>query len=292
MTIKLILLSFVSFLLNDFGVQSAQPYFPSQITFSTNDHQSIYAIDELNQQAYNSYVISPTLTQYAFAMKNFPFAIPDSPQSKYYVQLKLNSPSNSCNYGTYWKYGDYLSSAFPSHWNFNDSSFKIDNFVKFKYEMIHSDNDTGDEDYWYANEICQIDSGEKFPCQEIYFKKNTDIPLRTANVFRRRWEVVRETIYYNVTSVGKPDDKLFNRIPQNWAYNCTDLMLGLLYDPQILVIALNKTSPVQMWLTTPPHIINGNDTVIIEWHPSNTSQCSDCLTHSPRWGPPMDPTIF
>ncbi|CAF1404747.1 unnamed protein product [Rotaria sordida] len=269
-------------MLSDYGVRCAQPYFPPQITFSTYENKAIYAIDELNQQAYRSYIITPTLTEYSFAMQHFPFAIPDSPESKYYVQLKLNFPSNSCNYGTYWKYGDYLSSAFPSHWNFNDSSFKIDNFVNFRYEMIHSNNKTGDEDYWYANKICEIDTGEKFPCQEIYFKKNTDIPLRTAQVFRRRWEVLHETIYYKVISIGKPDDRLFKRIPQNWAYNCTDLALGLLYNPQILVISLDKTSSVQLWLNTPPHYINGNDTVTIEWQPSTASKCNDCVTWTPK----------
>ncbi|CAF0818768.1 unnamed protein product [Adineta steineri] len=242
------------------GVRCAQPYFPPQITFSTYENKAIYAIDELNQQAYRSYIINPTLTEYSFAMQHFPFAIPDSPESKYYVQLKLSYPSNSCNYGTYWKYGDYLSSAFPSHWNFNDSSFKIDNFVNFRYDMIHSNNNTGNEDYWYANETCRIDSGEYFPCQEIYFKKNTDIPLRSAQVVRRRWE----------------------RIPQNWAYNCTDLSLGLLYNPQLLVILLNNTSSVQLWLNTPPHRINGNGTVIIEWHPSTASKCNDCVTWTPK----------
>ena len=186
MITKLILLCLVSLMLSDYEVRCAQPYFPPQITFSTYENKAIYAIDELNQQAYRSYVIDSTLTEYSFAMQPFPFAIPDSPESKYYVQLKLDSPSNICNYGTYWKYGDYLGSAFPSHWNFNDSSFKIDNFVNFRYEMIHSNNNTGDEDYWYANEICETDTGEKFPCQEIYFKKNTEILLRTAQVIRRR----------------------------------------------------------------------------------------------------------
>ena len=44
--------------------------------------------------------------------------------------------------------------------------------------MIHSNNSSPDEDYWYANEKCEIQDGSKPPCQEIYFKKNTEIPLR------------------------------------------------------------------------------------------------------------------
>ena len=94
--------------------------------------------------------------------------------------------------------------------------------------------------------------------------------------------MLHETIYYEVISIGKPDNRLFNRIPQNWAYNCTDLSLGLLYDPQILVIPLDKTSSIQLWLTTPPHRINGNDSVIIEWHPSTASKCNDCVTWTPK----------
>ncbi|CAF4204298.1 unnamed protein product, partial [Rotaria sp. Silwood2] len=67
--------------------------------------------------------------------------------------------------------------SFPLHWG-NDSSYKIRNYVSFNSEMIHSNNSSEDEDYWYSNATCSTDSGDKYPCQEIYFKKNTDLPLR------------------------------------------------------------------------------------------------------------------
>ncbi|CAF3969565.1 unnamed protein product [Rotaria sp. Silwood1] len=171
-----------------------------------------------------------------------------------------------------------MVNSFPAHWNFNDSSFKIDNFIKFKYDMIHSDKNTNEEDYWYANETCEIYTGEKFPCQEIYFKKNTDIPLRTAEVVRRGWDLFHVTTYYKVISIGKLDEKLFKRIPETWAYTCTDLMLQTSYNPSIVAIDLNKSAPVQVWLKSPPYRINGNDTVAIEWRPANYSKCNDCLT--------------
>ncbi|CAF2051913.1 unnamed protein product [Rotaria magnacalcarata] len=61
-------------------VQCVQPYFPSQATFSIDDdHQTIMAIDPVNQ---NSYQISQE-RGYAFVMKNFPYTIPDSPESKH-----------------------------------------------------------------------------------------------------------------------------------------------------------------------------------------------------------------
>ena len=115
MMMKLTFLWFVSTLLNNSRVHGVQPYFPPQLTFTMYDNQVLYTIDELNQRAYQSSILSPTLTQYSFAMKNFPFAIPESPQSKYYVQLRLDSPSNSCSYGTYWKYGGNVFNSFPSH---------------------------------------------------------------------------------------------------------------------------------------------------------------------------------
>jgi hypothetical protein len=34
--------------------QSAQPNFPTQITFSPDNGQTIYAIDEINQRAYKT----------------------------------------------------------------------------------------------------------------------------------------------------------------------------------------------------------------------------------------------
>ena len=148
--------------------------------------------------------------------------------------------------------------------------------------MIHSPADAGDEDYWYANETYEIYTGEKFPCQEIYFKKNTDIPLRTTAIVRRGWDLFHEITYYNVSSIGKPDEKFFDQIPKNWAYNCTDLMLHPVYNPTILTIELHKSVTVEVSLYSPPHRIDGNDTVTIEWSPSSWSNCSDCLTWIPK----------
>ncbi|CAF4501911.1 unnamed protein product [Rotaria sp. Silwood2] len=102
--------------------------------------------------------------------------MPDSPQSKYYIQLLVDSLPSSCMYGTYWKYGGNTFNSFPSHW-LNGASFKIDNYIKFKYDIMHSTNSSQDEDYWYANETCQTDSGNIYPCEEIYLKKNTQISL-------------------------------------------------------------------------------------------------------------------
>ena len=42
-----------------------------------------------------------------------------------------------------------------------------------------------DEDYWYANVTCRIDQWRIYPCEEIYFQKNTEIPLRFVQVIRR-----------------------------------------------------------------------------------------------------------
>jgi len=55
--------------------------------------------------------------------------------------------------------------------------------------------------------------------------------------------------------------------------------LGLLYYPQRLKIDLNQNAKVQVWLTTPPHRINGNDTVTIQRNPI---ECKDCFTISPK----------
>ncbi|CAF4049898.1 unnamed protein product, partial [Rotaria sordida] len=95
---------------------SAQPYFPPQIVFSPNDGQTLYAIDEINQRAYTILHYGSTGREMSFAMKHFPYAIPDSPQSKYYVQLIVDSLPFDCMYGTYWKYGGNQYNSFPSHW--------------------------------------------------------------------------------------------------------------------------------------------------------------------------------
>jgi len=145
--------------------------------------------------------------------------------------------------------------------------------------MIHSTNSSEDEDHWYSNATCRPDSGEIVPCEEIYFKKNTDIPLRLVYMVRRGWNVVRETINYTIISIGKLDEKYFDAIPKNWSLICRDVMLGLYYNPQTINISLHESVKVQIWLPTPPHRINGNDTVSIQWNPS---ECKDCFIISPN----------
>ena len=212
-------------------------------------------------------------------MKHFPYAIPDSPQSTNYVQLLVDSPPLGCQYGTYWKYGGNQQNSFPAHWWVNFTTFEIQNYLQFKYDMIHSTNSSETEDHWYSNETCRPDTGEIVPCQEIYFIKNTEIPLRIVQVVRRGWVVIQETFNYKVIAMGKPDDKYFDSIPKDWSLTCRDVTLGLFYDPQTTKIDLNQSVKVQIWLPTPPHRINGNDSAVFQWKASN---CSDCFTFSPK----------
>ena len=256
--------------------ECVQPYFPPQITFSPDGDQTIYAIDQINQRAYLSLKYGVSDHEISFVMKHFPDAIPDSPESKYYVQLLTDSAPAGCMYGTYWQYGGNVFNSFPSHW-VNGSSYEIKNYIQFKYPMIHSNND--DEDHWYSNETCQVDGGESYPCEEIYFKKNTDIPLRFTQVLRRGWNVVQVVTNFGIKSIGKPDEKYFDSVPKNWSMTCRDVMLGLLIYSQTNKIELHQSVDVQIWLITPPHRINGNDTVVVEW---KTSQPSDTLTWSPK----------
>ncbi|CAF4807656.1 unnamed protein product, partial [Rotaria sp. Silwood2] len=88
-----------------------------------------------------------SVPQISYALQHFPYATPDSPQAKYYVQLLLGYSSlEPCMYATYWKYGGNYFNVFPSHW-LNGSSLEIKNYVNFTYKRIHSDNSSPDEDY-------------------------------------------------------------------------------------------------------------------------------------------------
>lgn len=272
----LYLISFI--LLNGLG-ECVQPYFPNQIVFSPDNGATIFAIDELNQRASVSRKYGDSGEETSYVMKHFPFAPPDSPQSTYYVQLSVNSPPLDCQYGTYWKYGGNQYNSFPAHWWVNLTTYEIQNYFKFQHGMIHSTNSSETEDHWYANETCYVDLGPDVPCLEIYFIKNTEIPLRSLQVIRRGWVAYQSTTNYKVIAVGKPDDKYFDSIPKDWFLSCRDVMLGLYYEPQTTKIDLKQSVKVQIWLPTPPHRINGNDNVVIQWKPSN---CSDCFTFSPK----------
>jgi hypothetical protein len=254
--------------------ECVQPYFPPQLLFFAGP--TLYAVDEINQQAYKSVSDSVKSSETAYAMKSFPYAIPDSPQSKYYVQLQDKFPDTGCRYGTYWKYGGNTFNTFPEHWN-NGSSFEIRNFINFKYEMIHSNKSFVYEDYWYSNKTCRP-LGKTCPCEEIYFRKGTDIPVRSTQVVRTPWDVQQYTTEYLMITVGKPDDKYFDPIIKDWSFTCRDVMLGVLYNPNTSKIDLSKSVKFQVWLPTPPHRMNGTDTVTIQW---KAAGCTDCLTWKP-----------
>ena len=268
----------ISFVVYYYSVQTAQPYFPPQIVFSFGDDEIIMAIDEINQRAYMTYPITPSLTLFSYVLKHFPYPPPDSPQAKYYVQLVNLSSPNSCAFGTYWKYGRDAPNSFPSHWA-NGTSFEIKNYMNYTYEMIHSNESLKNEDHWYSNETCQIGTGEIYPCQEIYFKKDTDIPLQFIEIYRHEGRFIRSITDYTIISIGKPDDKYFNSISKDWFNICRDNDLGVLYHPETVHIYLHDTVTVQVWLHSPPHRINGNDTVYIQW---NATDCADCFTWTPK----------
>ncbi len=273
-----IYLHFISFILWYYFAECLQPFFPSQIVFSPDDGTTTIAIDEINQRAYKMLTYGSTRREISYVEKNFSYAPVDSPQSKNYVQLTTDSPPLSCMYGTYWKYGRNNFNSFPSHW-LNGTSFKIKNYLNFSYEMLHSKDPSGNDDYWYSNVTCRLDSGESVPCEEIYFKKNTDIPLRFVQVIRRGSNTVQVTTNYQVIAMGKPDEKYFDSIPKNWFVACQDFNLGLLYNPVFTKINLKQSSKIHISLTAPPHRINGNDTVIIRWE---STECSDCVRWTPK----------
>ena len=146
--------------------------------------------------------------------------------------------------------------------------------------MIHSDNESVLEDYWYSDGKCQVSNGESYPCEEIYFIKNTDIPLRTVRVEPYE-NMVRKTTQYTVMSIGKPDEKLFEPIPIDWAYSCPDSTQGIVYSPQRLELKVNESVTIEMYLTAPPHRINGNNSVILEFELDPCTPCDHCF----RWTP-------
>lgn len=265
-------------------VESAQPYFPPQITFIVEDASDhyLFAVDEVNQRAYKWHVIDTHDQLHAYLMQHFPYATPDSPESKNYVQLNLYDPVY-CVYTAMWKYGSGMHDSFPEHWYFNSSSLKIGNYMQFSSKMVHAKNSSEDEDYWYSEEKCSLQTGETYPCEEIFFKKNTDIPLRYRFVERTAWYPVRAVENYKIVSIGKPSDKLFAKIPENWVNNCTDLNLALDFVIPTPIISLNESVTIKIRVTSPPHRVDANDTMTLQWRVDETSsQCENCLKWEPK----------
>ncbi|UJR19682.1 hypothetical protein I4U23_022816 [Adineta vaga] len=283
--VKKMLLYVILFVLWNMRVECSQPYFPPQITFTTNDSTNTYlfAVDEINQRAYHWHLIDSDDQSYAYAMQHFPYATPDSPESKNYVILEIYKPVY-CVYTSVWKHGSAIHGSFPEHWYYNMDTFKIANYMEFSSKMIHKTNSSKDEDHWYSEQNCTLEStGETYPCEEIFFKKDTDIPLRYIFVEGTGFFALRVTINYKIISIGKPDDKLFETIPRNWMNNCTDLNLALDFILSSPIIKLNESAIVKIRLTSPPHRIDGNDTMTLQWQVDKTSsQCQDCLKWEPK----------
>jgi hypothetical protein len=265
-------------------VNCIQPYFPPQITFTREDPSNsyLYAVDEINQRAYRWNRIDSQDQLYSYAMQHFPYATRNSPESKNYVQLIIYDPQY-CDYTAIWKYGSGMHDSFPEHWYYNTTSYKIGNYIEFSSKMIHAINSSKDEDRWYSEEKCTLTAADEYPCEEVFFKKNTDIPLRYVYIYHTAMHNLRVTINYKVISIGKPDDKLFETIPKNWMNNCTDLNLGLDFILPSPIIKLNKSVTIQVRLTSPPHQVEGNDTMSIQWQVDETSsECRDCLIWEPK----------
>ncbi|UJR12456.1 hypothetical protein I4U23_016632 [Adineta vaga] len=92
-------------------------------------------------------------------------------------------------------------------------------------------------------------------------------------------QVIQDVTHYKIISIGKPDEKYFNSIPKNWSIICQDANLGILYYPEAVTINLNRSSEIHISLSAPPHRINGNDTVRIQW---KVTQCKDCFKWKPE----------
>lgn len=274
---KLFVYSLV-FILSNCLVTARQPYFPEQVTFSFDNNQTLIAIDEVNQRAYLELHIDSQSTDVAYVMQHLPYAKADTPQAKHYVQLITTVGRTLCSFETYWQYSSNEFGLFPSHWG-NDSSYRIKNYVNFNYPMIHSNKSSTTEDYWYANQTCQTDSGDIFPCQEIYFHKNTDIPKRYAEVVLVDTEIIHQTMNFTIFSMSKPNDTYFDSIPKNWYDVCRDGDLEVLYNPSEVTLHQHQTAKVEVWLPAPLHKIPGKDRVVIEWI---SFLCQNCFTWTPK----------
>lgn len=254
-----------------------QPNFPSQVVFTVDNGQRLYAIDEVNQRAFVSIKDNPAQSAYVF--QNFPYAPAGTPQSQNYVQLITTLNSKSCVYGTYWKYGGNSYNYFPTHWQ-NTTSFQIKNYLDLNYRMVYSENQSVvDEDYYYSDETCYDEVLNINPCFRIYFKKATDTPLRSIQLQTVSQRRIFRTTTYQVLSIGKPDDKYFADIPKNWYTSCLDINLQIRYFTDADRVGYHSYQAVGVSLFAPPHRINGNETVTISW---NITGCNYvCLTWTP-----------
>lgn len=260
-------------------VHGDQPYFPSDIVFTIDNGQRLYAIDSTNQRAFVS--INDSSPQNVYVYEHFPYSPVDTPQSNYYVQLATSVYSNHCVYATYWPYGGNGYNYFPSHWNKKNISFEIGNYLNSNYQLIHSTNHSeADEDYWYSNQLCYDAIEDRKPCFRIYFKKNTEIPLRSIELELVSNRPIFQPTEYEVVSIGKPDDKYFAGINKHWYRSCIDVNLQVFYFADRFVVSYEHYQTVGVSLHTPPHRINGNDSVIIQW--SIASGCDRCLTWTPQ----------
>lgn len=263
-------------------------YLKFTVVISSQGHENStasYFIDQVGQRAAVSFVDASKTV--AWLYKNIPDSEPMTPEYNNYVELFNKDDKVRCAYAAYWTHTINTLNNFPSHWYRRDGqrvSAKVGSFIDFNRYEMHKDQpviiDSKEYDFYHSNAKCSSSY-----CEEYYTVKDSDIPFRAISVKTHAGS--EQALQFDFFDVSVPLKRDFPPpSPQQWYRECLDMNLGLIHQPALnKYVVTEKQNRYIIWfrLTTPPHIVNGSSTTVIDFEPKVEEgyDCKDCI----RWSP-------
>jgi hypothetical protein len=279
------------------------PQFPKQFTMKysvmTDSYTTrfLFAQDELKQKAYvEAHVDGQSEPIYlGWLLHSPPGALPDSPESKYMVDISYTPGFSDCAYHAFWNYTNRPQFNFPRHYFVQQKigwNAKVVNFYDTPDHMILNGTVVINNKKYTRYETpqrCKYQNVE-YPCQSIYFTADEhELPFQSIFVKQKQSDMDQEeyiTTSYEFLEVAPPANSFWdiNKLPKNWATSCDDGNRFIVTNPEEVQVHPGVTQYASISLGTPPHTINGTDVVTIQLFADKCSPCRtlDCIAFSPE----------
>jgi hypothetical protein len=257
------------------------PSLPPRISFTmkagSNDAEGIFIAMDTHQV--NAYLKDGK--QESFIFGKVPGAEPQSPEAKYHTLFDLDpSAPQQCKYEAYSLQSPRMEWGFPTSWFTFDTEpkIKIDPqvYLVYKYSLHKGGNPAVTDGVlcdWYASfDFCQ---GE--PCQMVYFKKGTNLPVKS-----KLWQESRgwhlSTVHY-VNSTDGPIEQYLSKIPKDWVNRCYDNNMEFSFMPDHFDEKVSSTIDLTVEIEAPPHLVNGTNVVTGQFVNAvgDGYDCTDCI---------------
>lgn len=109
----------------------------------------------------------------------------------------------------------------------NGTTFSVGNYLKFTYNLVHWTNSS--VDYWRSIETCLVPSLGCIHCEEMFFEKDTDIPIQYNYINIDGQHIHLQTIWFTDVTVGKSVNNYFKTIPKDYGQQNAQILILLIW---------------------------------------------------------------